>query len=318
MFDRMKELLDIPLEKIALFRHVAPESLQGIIDCCGIRSLQRQETLLFPERVNRELYILLSGQLRIHLQDPQSEPIAYVAPGEVAGELSVIDGYPTSAYVIADEDSRVLVMEQELVWSLATVSHAAAFNLLTMLSGRLRNANRCIGEKMQQEHAYHSYGTVDALTGMHNRYWLDEALTRMVHRAGRSSSPLCVLMLDIDNFKEFNDAHGHLSGDRAIHTVAKTVLESLRPTVMAARYGGDEFLVAIPDVAVETALEIADRLRQKVAATEIPHQAATLPPLTVSIGVTGIVPGQSAEDVIAAADAALYRAKLLGRNTVSP
>lgn len=83
------------------------------------------------------------------------------------------------------------------------------------------------------------------------------------------------------------------------------------------RYRGSSTAVAIPDVAVETALEIADRLRQKVAATEIPHHAAPLPPLTVSIGVTGIVPGQGAEDVIAAADAALYRAKLLGRNTVS-
>lgn len=318
MFDSMKGVGDLPLEKIALFRHVAPESLQGIIDCCEVRKLKRRETLLFPERVNRELYILLSGRLRIHLHDPGSEPIAYIGPGEVAGELSVIDGNPTSAYVIADENSSVMVMEQEMVWSLATVSHAAAYNLLTMLSGRLRNANRCIGEKMLQEHAYHSYGTVDALTGMHNRYWLDEALTRMVHRAARSASPLSVLMLDIDNFKEFNDAHGHLSGDRAIHTVAQTVLENLRPTVMAARYGGDEFLVAIPDVTLETALEIAGRLRQKVATKEIPHHPTPLPPLTVSIGVADTAPGQSAVDVIAAADAALYRAKLLGRDTVSP
>lgn len=310
-------LRDFPLEEMPLFLHVAPESLQGIIDCCEIKPLEARQILLLPDRVNRELYILLSGRLRIHLHSPDSEPIAFLHPGEVAGELSVIDGKPTSAYVIADEPSRVMVMEQELVWSLATVSHAAACNLLTMLSGRLREANNCIAEKMIKEYSFHSYGTVDALTGMHNRYWLNEALSRMVNRSARGGTELSVLMVDIDSFKAFNDTYGHLSGDRAIHTVAQTLLENLRPTVMAARYGGDEFLIAIPDIGKAKAVEVAERLRQKVASKEIPHVPHFLPPLTISIGVAELGAGQCAEDVIAAADAALYRAKQNGRDSVS-
>ena len=129
--------------------------------------------------------------------------------------------------------------------------------------------------------------------------------------------PLAVMMIDIDNFKEFDDTYGHLSGDRAIHTVAQTLLENLRPMVIAARYGGDEFFIAIPDIGVGKAREVAERLRQKVREKEIPHAPVPLPPLTVSIGVAELGPGQTVEDVIGAADAALYRAKKRGRDSVS-
>ena len=170
MSKKVKRSGELPLDKIQLFQGVAPESLQGIIDCCEIRHLSARETLLRPDCVNRELFVLLSGRLRVHLEDPDSDPIAHIEPGEVAGELSVIDGNPTSAFVVAETPCRLMVMGQELVWTLATISHAAACNLLIMLSGRLRKANQCIAEKMLREHSFHSYGTVDALTGMHNRY----------------------------------------------------------------------------------------------------------------------------------------------------
>lgn len=311
------ELGDLLLGSVPLFHNVAPESLQGIVDCCGTRTLERGEVLLRPDCENRELFVLLSGRLRVHLRDPGSEPIAQIEQGEVAGELSVIDGNPTSAYVIADAPSTLLVMDQELVWSLATVSHAAALNLLTMLSGRLRKANQTIVEKMLREHAFHSYGTVDALTGMHNRYWLDDALARMVKRSNQSGTELVVMMIDIDNFKEFDDTHGHLTGDRALHTVAQTLLENLRPTVMAARYGGDEFMIAFPDIDLAKGKEIAERLREEVEKKMIPHAPAPLPPVTISVGVAALTLGGTAEEVVAAADAALYRAKALGRNSVS-
>lgn len=317
MSDMKQVLGDLPLESIQLFRDVAPESLQGVIDCCEIRLFSAGEILLRPNCVNHELFILLAGRLRVHLDNLDSDAIACIEPGEVAGELSVIDGNPTSAYVIAETPCRVLVLGQELVWSLATLSHAAACNLLIMLSGRLRKANQCIAEKMLREHAFHSYGTVDALTGMHNRYWLDDALVRTVTRSSRGGTKLSVMMIDIDNFKEFDDTYGHLSGDRAIHTVAQTLLENLRPMVIAARYGGDEFFIAIPNIGVEKAKEVAERLRQKVAQKEIPHDPVPLPPLTVSVGVAELGPGQGVEDVIAAADAALYRAKQRGRDSVS-
>ena len=318
MSETIDTLHDIPLGQIPLFRCVSTESLEGIIDCCQIRTVEAEETLLLPDCENHELFILLSGRLRVNLHNAQAEPISYIEPGEIVGELSVIDGNLTSAFVIAEKPSRVLVLDQELVWSLVTVSHAAACNLLTMLSGRLRSANNCIAEKMLREHTFHSYGTLDALTGMHNRHWLNEVLARMVSRSSCASEPLSVLMVDIDNFKGFNDTYGHLCGDRAIHTIARTLLENLRPTVMSARYGGDEFFIALPGVPAKTAREVAERLLQSVRETKIPQQdGSCLPSLTASIGLAAVHPGQTAEDVIAAADAALYRAKANGRDTVS-
>ena len=318
MPETINALGDLPLESIPLFRCVCTESLEGIIDRCQIRTLPRETTLLRPDCENYSLYILLSGRLRVHLQNLDSEPIAFIEPGEVVGELSVIDGNRTSAYVVAEQPSRVLVMDQEIVWSLVTVSHAAACNLLTMLSGRLRRANDCIAEKMLRERSFHSYGTVDALTGMHNRHWLNEVLNRLITRSACGGLPLSVLMVDIDSFKSFNDTYGHLCGDRAIHIVARTLLDNLRPTVMTARYGGDEFFIALPGVAAKTARQVAERLLQKVRETRIPqHDGSFLPHLTVSIGFASALPGQTADDVIAAADAALYRAKGQGRDTIS-
>ncbi|GFO63199.1 GGDEF domain-containing protein [Geomonas paludis] len=317
MSKMMQVLGELPLERVQLFRDVTRESLQGIVDSCDLREIASGEILLRPESVNHELFILLAGRLRVHLKDLDSDPVATLEPGEVAGELSVLDGKPTSAYVVVDEPGRVMVMPRELVWSLATVSHAAACNLLTILSGRVRQADRTITEQMLRERSFHCYGTVDALTGMHNRYWLNDMLGRMVTRSIRSGTPLAVMMIDIDNFKEFDDSYGHLCGDRAIHTVAQTILDNLRPTVLTARYGGDEFFVAVPGVVVGQALEIAERLREAVAATPIPHSPAPLAPVTVSIGVAGVSSGHGVDDVIAAADAALYRAKALGRNRVS-
>jgi diguanylate cyclase (GGDEF)-like protein len=312
------EIEGLPLERITLFRYVTPESLEGIIDSCSFLSLEAGKALLTPGRHNTFLYILLSGKLSVHLDEAYSDPVAFFSPGDVAGELSVIDGQPTSAYVIADEPSRVLAMEQDIVWSLVSVSHPAACNLLMILSRRLRQANTVISDKMLLEHSYHRYGTLDALTGIHNRHWPNGVLPRMITRCSFTSSPLSLLMVDIDSFKAFNDTHGHLCGDQAIHSVAMTLMENLRPTEMAARYGGDEFVILLPDVAFDDAWLVAERLVRTVREKEIAMpERSPLPSVTLSVGVASLKPGGTPEDLISAADAALYRAKEQGRDTIS-
>lgn len=307
-----------PLKDIPLFRFVPAESLEGILQECRLVTLEERETLLVPGQENRSLFILLSGMLRVHLNEPDSDPLAFLAPGEVAGELSVLDGEPASAYVIAERPCRLLAMDHHIVWSLVGISHAAACNLLTILSRRLRSANEVIIEKMLAESSYHRYGTLDVLTGMHNRHWLDGVLPRLLARATRTGTTFSSMMVDIDYFKEFNDTYGHLCGDRAIHTVSRAIIDNLRPMEMGARFGGDEFVILLPGLSAETAGIVADRLLQKVRDTEIVRaDGGKLPPLTISIGIVESTAGETAGELLGRADAALYRAKELGRDTRS-
>jgi diguanylate cyclase (GGDEF)-like protein len=309
----LKEVMELQL-----FRSVGPESIEGILERCTALCIQAGDILIVPGQWNKNLYLLLSGRMQIHLGSTDTDPIAYIERGEAVGEMSIIDQNVTSAYVVASEDCRLLVLEEQLVWSLVRLSHAAACNLLVLLTQRLRYANRIIFEKIQIETTYHYYGSIDALTGLHNRHWLDMVLARQLRRSELGDKPFSIIISDIDSFKQFNDKFGHLCGDVAIHTVARVMMDHLRPTEMAARYGGDEFIVLLPDVDIARARTAAERLRCKVMASAIVMpDGRTLPPLTISLGVTQAVTGQTAEDLIDAADAALYRAKQKGRNTIS-
>jgi diguanylate cyclase (GGDEF)-like protein len=318
MFDVLTKLNPKELERLQLFKSVIPESIEGILDSCVIRRLKKEEVLFVPGQPNRYLYQLMSGRLRVHLESTGSDPVSFIEPGETVGEMSIIDNALTSAFVVADEDSRLLVLEEGLVWSLVEVSHAAAFNLLKILTQRLRHANDIIAEKMQIEDSYYQYGSIDVLTGMHNRHWLDLILPRQLTRSTVSGKPLSLILIDIDHFKLYGEKHGRLCGDMAINKIARTIMESLRPTELAVRYGGDEFLVLLPDVEVKVTRNVAERLRQKVMYADIAApDGRKLPSLTVSLGIAQSEPGQLMEEFLGVVEAALGRAKKMGRDFVS-
>ena len=151
---------------------------------------------------------------------------------------------------------------------------------------------------------------LDSLTGIANRRRFDEALDVEWRRALRSGAPLSLLMIDIDAFKPYNDAHGHQAGDDCLCRVGAILVESLhRAGDLVARYGGEEFVVLLPETDREHAAGIAEMLRERVAAGA---------PVTISVGVSTLVPelGGAAFVLIAEADAALYEAKRSGRNRV--
>jgi len=306
------------LVEMPLFRHVSPESVDGLLQRCELIELCRDEVLLRQGDANQNLYIVLSGELAIRLASPDSDPIALLGRGETIGEMSLIDQKGVSAYVTATRESRLLLFDEESIWLLVRFSHAAACNLLSILTARLRNTNLVLSERMRVDHDFHQYGSVDALTGLHNRYWLDNTLPRLVKRHERSGEPLSLIMTDIDFFKDFNTHYGHLCGDHVIHSVARALTEHLRPSEMAARYGGDEFVIILPGVTLEHARLAAERLRKVVDETVIHIPGGgSVPTPTISIGIAQYRPGDSAEAFIGAADAAMYRAKDQGRDKVS-
>jgi len=153
----------------------------------------------------------------------------------------------------------------------------------------------------------------DHLTGLANRRRFERQLAREIARTARYGHPFCLLMLDIDDFKRVNDTFGHAAGDEAIRRLAKALQEGIRGVDLAARMGGEEFAVLLTETAAARGLEVAERLRQAIKATEIPGVGS----ITVSIGVAESPSGaQTTRELLGCADAALYEAKREGRDRV--
>ncbi|MGB3226296.1 MAG: GGDEF domain-containing protein [Desulforhopalus sp.] len=152
----------------------------------------------------------------------------------------------------------------------------------------------------------------DALTGLNNRRKLDEALKNEIDRAQRYKNTFSIILLDIDNFKEVNDTYGHLVGDDVLKRLTHVLESGLRQTDIAGRWGGDEFLILLPLQDRGVAVMFAERLHAAIAAIQVPEVGK----VTSCFGVAELVPGDSVEGLINRADAALYRAKGLGRNRV--
>lgn len=156
----------------------------------------------------------------------------------------------------------------------------------------------------------------DHLTGLYNRRYLGETLERELSRATRGSYPVSLVMIDIDHFKNLNDAFGHHMGDSILKSFAEQLMEQTRVEDIICRYGGEEFLVLLPNIPARGAHEIAERWRQVFQETHAFHDENHTN-VTVSCGVAEFpVDGHTAEDLVAAADKSLYQAKALGRNRV--
>src|SRR5262245_57192997 len=153
------------LAELALFDSVDVEELRPLLQNCEVRSIRSGATLIQADRPNDRLYLVLSGELGVHLGSPASPPIVILGPGETVGELSLIDKGPTSAFVVAHEPSRVLVLSEATMWSLVTASHAVSLNLLRTLSTRLRRDNRLIDEHREQLRQVQKLEALGQLTG---------------------------------------------------------------------------------------------------------------------------------------------------------
>lgn len=155
----------------------------------------------------------------------------------------------------------------------------------------------------------------DTLTGSLNRKGLDEAMEREIARSQRQTAPLCVALLDLDNFKALNDRLGHLAGDAALVHLAEVTRQAIRPQDQLARYGGEEFVILLPDTVLEQAVEAMKRLqRQLTTRFFMQNQERVL--ITFSAGVAQLLPNESSTEGIARADKAMYLAKRSGKNRV--
>lgn len=233
--------------------------------------------------------------------EAQTRCVALTAQGEVLGVLSLVwgndlsaaaPGAPSSGYQPADLESQrvALAAAEQLALALANLA----------LRRELRNQS-----------------IRDVLTGLYNRRYLDETLASELRHAACADLSVAVLMIDIDHFKEFNDAHGHPAGDRVLTELARVILDSVRTGDVACRFGGEEFAVILAGADQVAAATRAEHLRASIARHAFQRRAQPSTHVTVSIGAaTRPQHGTSPDSLICSADAALYRAKDGGRNQV--
>jgi len=171
-------------------------------------------------------------------------------------------------------------------------------------------------EWQQRANQFQLMSITDPLTGLHNRRYLEARLPEELSRSKRYDYPLSFMMIDIDDFKFYNDRNGHQAGDRALEITAQCLRAALRKVDVASRYGGEEFSILLPQTTLQEAGVIADRIRRKIMETDFPHgKFQPLGAATVSIGLSSFSAQlDSAEAIVRAADRALYHAKRHGKN----
>jgi diguanylate cyclase (GGDEF)-like protein len=178
---------------------------------------------------------------------------------------------------------------------------------------------RDVTDEKSAQVALEQLATRDGLTGLANRRCFDDTLQAEWQRALRQRQPLSLLMVDVDNFKQYNDAYGHLGGDECLQRIAGAVSSEMRANDLVARYGGEEFAVILPNQSLKGAAIVAERIRCRVEQLHLPNLGSKQHVVTVSIGAATALaaPETDPSQLVATADSALYRAKHMGRNRIS-
>jgi diguanylate cyclase (GGDEF)-like protein len=177
---------------------------------------------------------------------------------------------------------------------------------------RLRATNGDLKQALQK---IERIATQDELTGLSNRRSFNETAAREKERSDRNGAPLCIAMVDADHFKRVNDRHGHATGDEVLRMLGRTLRTSLRETDAVGRYGGEEFVILMPETPGNNAVRTLERLRQKIRAAQVAGLDVN-ERITVSIGLACYRHGEDIMQCVARADAALYEAKRTGRDRI--
>ncbi len=306
------------LAGLELFAGVDPDDVKDLLQRCDRRDIEAGELLLSPLAKNEHVFVVLSGSLNVHVGDPETPVLATMDVGACVGEMSIIEDRDPSAYVIGAEATHLLVIHQSILWDMVDASHEFAKNLLVVLSERVRSHNRVIAESYGELRKIEHHATTDALTKLANRHAMQELFPREIARCAEDGIPISLIMIDVDNFKDFNDQLGHIAGDRALLAVASILKKQFRPCDLLVRYGGDEFAVLLPGVNEDQAMDIAERVRDTVSGnTGDGSDSLVRIPVRISMGISELGEDGNLDTLIRSADRALSRAKHAGRDTVS-
>ncbi len=319
-------------------------SVTGVLCVWAMWRLQLLDLVLVPREVIVEKMadglVVLDGEARILEINPAAVRLLDLertpAPGTPASDIfsdwprsgreAVTAVYRKHASTLSSPSGALLRVERSLLEA-GSDGHARDLFILRDITGQmeaeqaLQGAYADLQARMDEIEQLHEelqeQATRDPLTGLHNRRYLAEELERELIRARRGDTPVSIVMFDVDHFKEVNDTYGHAAGDDILRAIATELLVGTRRRDIACRYGGDEFVVVLPDMAAETALARAEGWRRRLAQVMAGVGNGLLRP-TVSLGVaTFPANGWTSDALVSAADGAVYVSKAAGRDRVS-
>ncbi len=310
------------LKQVGIFSTLEEEDLRSVEQVLSPVEAGADEVLFREGDPGDRLYIVRSGRVAITVSVANGDEfeVASFGAGECLGEMTLFDNSPRSATCTTTEPTSFYTLTvgdfDFLVRDQPRCAIKIMYRMLNVTTERLRSSSNFLSDMVQWGEGARKRAITDEFTGLYNRRYLDEAIEERIADARATRTSLAVMMFDLDHFHAINDAYGQQVGDEVIKEIVPVIRRVFRETDYAARYGGDEFTVLLPDTDVETAHAIASRLVEEVRTVDtLAKQGGTIDTATTSVGVA-VFPlhGNTAKELSDNADHALYQAKEGGRN----
>ncbi len=303
------------LSRLGLFGAVDLEQCSSLLIKCSSKSLSPGQMLLYKDQVNHSMFVIVDGHLGMHLQENASAVVT-LNPGDTVGEMSVIGGQPTSAFVIAQTNCKVLEIPEKLLWEFVSSDLNFAKNLMKLFVKRMLDLNRLLYQRLHEEVSSKIKAERDEATGLYNLQWMKDALPYEMTRCAMRNRALSIMILKIDRYDNFVHSYGSYTADKIFLAVANAVQIQLRGMDMAVKH--DEGSIALLLIGTdEIQAEIVAKRIHKAVNQLVLNDQKLNEKYTISIGVAEMANEDYAELLIARTQAALDRATNDGGNQTS-
>jgi diguanylate cyclase (GGDEF)-like protein len=312
------------LQNVELFSLLSEEEIGRIIKSLHSVEKEADEVLFKEGDEGSELFIVVSGKVVSYVVLPKGtkREIAEFKSGDFFGEMSIFENTNRSATCYTKEKSLLLSLRErdlfELILYDPEIAIKIMYRMLNITAERLLDRSEFLSDMVQWGEEARKRAITDELTGIYNRRFLDDSLTDYFEKAKNNGKPLSLVMLDIDNFKDYSDMFNQKQINQVILEVASVFKRHLRENDIVARYGGDEFTVIMPDTDLKSAFKVAEKIRIAVSELQLSNTLKQdIRQITISQGISSYPENTDDLEVLRVmADKALYKAKLEGRDRV--